>query len=142
MKILNLFLDYAAEFELAYADDKWERLEKYFHPNATYTTDGIDHSKVEGRTEVLQTLKRNVTNFDRKCDSRLLTTKQKPKIENQTLSRIWVCEFSLQGAAGLTIEGRETAKFKDNLIFELDEVLTPSSVEQMTQWLKVNAHRL
>jgi len=142
MNILHLFETYAAQFELTFADDDWQRLEQHFHADVVYITSGFQGSRVAGRPLVLETLRNNVLNFDRKCDSRQLRTTEGPVVAGEKLTRTWQCRFTLNGAEDLLIEGRETVIFKDSRIIQLEEEILPHSVARMKSWMAANGNRL
>lgn len=63
------FQAYAADFELAYADDDWSRVASHFTEDASY--DAGDGSKIAfGRDAILLKLKGTVDGLDRQMDQR------------------------------------------------------------------------
>ena len=136
MNIGALFAHYADDFELTFVDDDWKRLEKHFSNDAIYSTIGLQSTRSEGRDKLLNALKYNVSNFDRKCDSRSLTTIDGPHIDGQTLTRTWRCEFVLQDADNLVIEGREKAVYSGEQIVLLEEEILADSAAIMAAWME------
>ncbi len=142
MNLPGLFEEYAAMFERTFDDDNWQRLETYFHPQAVYETHGFEDTRFEGRQALLNALQSNVSNFDRKCDSRKLRTVEGPVVEGNTLTRTWACEFTLQGAEDLLLEGRETVTYDGGKIRHLLEEILPASAQRLAIWLEAHATKL
>ena len=130
------FKSYADDFELTFVDDDWKRLEKYFSCDAIYSTVGLHKTRTEGRKRLLDVLKHNISNFDRKCDSRTLTTVDGPHLNEQILTRTWRSEFTLQGADDLVIEGHEKAVYVGKHIVLLEEEIFAVSAARMAAWLE------
>jgi hypothetical protein len=66
---LQLFLDYAQDFEKTYVDDDWKRLERYFAPDAVYRVVGSTSwdCEIRGCAAILTAMRKFVDGFDRRC---------------------------------------------------------------------------
>lgn len=140
--LLERFAAQARDFELTFVDDDWRRMAAYFTDDAVYETVGEGGERFEGRSAVLAALKRAVTSFDRRCDSRLLSTTDGPRQLSSEVHRSWSCKFTLAGAPDLVIYGEERAVYRDGLIVILQETLNKSSREQLTTWVAAHGDKL
>jgi hypothetical protein len=140
--LVECFLAQGRDFERTFLDDDWSRMERRFTADAVYETLGPGGERFVGRSELLAALRRAVTNFDRRCDSRTLVTTRGPFCEGVEVTREWACTFTLSGAPDLRIEGRERAVYKDELIELLQERLTPQSRQSLNTWFATYAARL
>jgi len=135
LDLLEQFAAQARDFERTFVDDEWSRLERYFTTDVIYETLGDGGERFAGRPVMLAALRRSVTNFDRRCDSRLLVTTRGPFLGPAEVCRHWSCEFAVSGAPDLTIEGTERAVYRGDLIELLQEALTPASRANLNAWL-------
>jgi ketosteroid isomerase-like protein len=142
MGIINTFEDFAADFEAAVEDDDWSRLEKYLAEDATYLNVGGPESKCEGRDEILAYFKDDVTNSDRRFDTRTLIALTPPTAEGNHLSRQWRCTYTLAGAPDLMVDGEARYVFEGNLIKEIEEELTAVSMQKLGEWMQKYGDRL
>jgi hypothetical protein len=133
--LLERFAAQGRDFERTFVDDDWARLEQYFTADAVYETLGPGGERFVGRSELLGALRRSVTNFDRRCQSRELVTTRGPTRAGADVTREWACTFTLEGAADLRIEGSERAVYRGDLIELLQERLTPESREMLNSWV-------
>ncbi len=136
MNIIDQFNGFAADFELAIQDDDWSRLEKYFAKDATYLNVGGPDPKSKGREAILAYLKKDVARYDRRFDSRTLTPLTSPSIDGNRLSRHWRATYTLVGAPDLEVEGEARYLFDGDLIKEIEEELTASSIQKVGQWMQ------
>ncbi len=136
MDSINLFNHFAAAFEATVQDDDWSRLAKYLATDATYLNVGGPDSKFEGRDSILDYLKGNVANSDRRFDTRKLVGLTPPKAEGNRLSRQWRCTYTLAGTPDLVVEGEARYQFEDDLIKEIEEEPTEESMQKYTQWMQ------
>ena len=142
MDIVNIFESFAADFETTVTDDDWSRLEKYLAEDATYlNVDGPD-PKCEGRDAILAFLKDDVTNTDRRFDTRTLVALTPPAAEGNRLSRQWRITYTLAGTPDLVLEGEARYRFEDNLIKEIEEEVTPDSMQKLDEWTRQYGDRL
>ena len=142
MSILNQFNAFAADFESCIADDNWARLEKYFFDDASYWNVGGPDPKITGRGAILDYLRDNVANNDRRFDSRDLEAKTEPAVAGNKLSRKWRVTYRLSGAPDLVLEGAARYVFAGELIRSLEEGVTPDSMRQYIEWMQKSGSRL
>ena len=119
MRLVEIFESFAEDFEVAVKDDDWTRLEQYLAEDATYLNVGGPDPKCEGREAIIAFLKADVSNIDRRFDSRFLVARTPPKAEGNRLSRQWRCTYTLTGAPDLVVDGEARYVFKDDLIKEI-----------------------
>ena len=134
-RLLHLFLAQGEAFEQALANDDWSRFEEFFTEDAVYETLGRGGERFEGRPEVIAGLRRAVTSFDRRCDSRRLESTTGPVAQACEVTRSWACTFAVHGAPDLVIEGDERAVYRGDLIQSLQERLTPASRARLESWV-------
>ena len=142
MSITNTFERFAADFEITIADDDWSRLEKYFATDATYLNVGGPDPKSVGREAILDYLKNDVANTDRRFDTRTLAALTPPKAEGDRLSRRWRCTYTLAGASDLVIEGEARYRFENDLIKEIEEEPTADSIQKLEAWMQKYGDKL
>ena len=136
MSIIDRFNSFAADFEICIADDHWERLEAYFADNATYSNVGSSDSGIKGRSAIVGYFKTDVSNTDRRFDSRKLEAIAEPSVVGNKLSRLWRCTYTLAGAPDLIVEGEARYEFDGDLIRSLEERITPESMRRYEAWME------
>lgn len=136
MSIIDRFNSFAEAFEACVTDDKWERLGKYFSENAMYQNIGEPGPAIKGRTKIIEYLKNDISNNDRRFDSRNLQAISKPVAVGNKLSRNWRCTYTLAGATDLVIEGEARYEFDGELICFLKEEITPESLVRYVEWME------
>ena len=136
MNIIDRFNAFAADFEACVADDHWQRLEAYFAENATYWNVGGPDPRINGRSAIVDYLKNDFSNSDRRFDSRELQALSKPKMVGKKLSRDWRCTYKLAGAPDLILEGEARYEFGGELILSLEEEITPESMGRYVEWME------
>ena len=57
MNIIEIFENFAADFEASFEDDNWLRLKKYFTEDATYLNVGFPDSESKGGDEIINFFK-------------------------------------------------------------------------------------
>jgi hypothetical protein len=142
VNLIERFEAYAADFERTFVDDDWRRLEPYFTEGAVYVTLGSRGQRAHGREAALETLRRAVSNFDRRCRSRVLQTTGGPAQVANEVSRQWACTFTCPGAPDLHICGSERAVYQDDRICLLEEKLTDESQQLFERWVREHAAKL
>ena len=142
MGIIDTFESFAADFEVTVEDDDWSRLEKYLAEDATYLNVGGPDPKCEGRDAIITFLKADVSNTDRRFDTRTVIALTPPTAEGNRLSRQWRCTYTLAGAPDLVVEGEARYLFEGDLIQEIEEELTAVSMQKFHDWMQNYADRL
>jgi hypothetical protein len=136
MNIINTFERFAEDFEDTINDDDWSRLEKYIAEDATYLNVGGPDPKCEGRESILDYLKADVSNTDRRFDTRTLIALTPPTAEGNRLTRRWRCTYTLAGAPDLVVEGEARYLFEGDLFKEIEEEPTTDSMRKVDEWLR------
>ena len=139
MSNLEQFQAYAAAFEETYADDDWQRLEKYFTTDAVFAPG--DGTEVVGRDQVLTQLRDGVNGLDRRFDSRALDATP-PSLEGDTVSLSWQLTLSKTGAPDLTVTGVEHATYTDGAICRLEDVFDEGAAEGLGEWMAAHGDSL
>ena len=134
MRLVEIFESFAEDFEAAVKDDDWTRLEQYLAEDATYLNVGGPDPKCEGREAIIAFLKADVSNNDRRFDTRTLFARTAPKVEGNRLSRQWRCTYTLTGAPDLVVDGEARYVFKGELIKEIEEEATAISMQKYGEW--------
>ena len=142
MNNIDIFNHFAAAFEAAVKDDNWSRLGDYLAEDATYLNVGGPDPKSEGRDAIIKFLREDVTNNDRRFDSRTLIALTEPAIKGERLSRKWCCTYTLEGAPDLVVEGEARYRFEDSLIKEIEEEVTSESIKNLEKWMENYGDRL
>lgn len=142
MGIIEIFEMFAADFEVAVIDDNWNRLEKYLSEDATYLNVGGPGPKCKGRKEIIMYLKEDVSNTDRRFDTRTLVALTPPTTNGNCLSRVWRCTYTLAGAPDLEVKGEARYVFEGNLIKEIEEEPTATSMQRVNEWMQKYGDKL
>ena len=142
MNIINLFENFAADFELTVVDDNWARLEKYFAEDATYLNVGTGEPQCVGRAAILAYLKADIGRVDRRFDSRTLVALTEPSVVGDRLSRNWRCTYTLAGCEDLVVEGGARYLLEGGLIKKMEEVPTTESMQKVEAWMSEYGDRL
>lgn len=142
MSNIDIFNSFSAAFEAAMEDDNWSRLKEYLAEDATYLNVGGPSPKSVGRDAVVSFLREDVTNTDKRFDSRELIALTQPETNGNCLSRKWRCIYTLAGAPDLVIEGEARYLFENNLIKEIEEEVTSESMQNFLAWMEKYGDRL
>ncbi len=135
MDPLQTFGEYAADFEKTFADDDWQRLERYFDPNARYVVTGSPFDcELQGRDAVLAGIKRALDGFDRRFDERAIEPAGPPTADGNQVSIAATVRYQGQGLEPLAFSLSETAEFNDaGVIVRLQDDYDPGQ-EHVHQW--------
>lgn len=135
MNNIETFNNFAAAFEDAVKDDNWTRLEKYLAEDATYLNVGGPDPKCKGRDAIIAFLKSDVSNTDRRFDTRSLNALTPPVIDGERLTRQWRCTYTLAEAPDLIVNGEARYLFENGLIKEIEEEVTSGSMLNFEEWM-------
>jgi len=142
MNIFARFESFAADFETAVRDDDWSVLEQHLAPDATYLNVGGPEPRIKGRKAILEYFAKDVSDFDRRFDSRALVALTPPKTEGNQLSRKWRCTYLLAGAPDLVVEGEARYTFERDLIKEIEQQPTTAAIRKVDEWMQKHAGKL
>jgi hypothetical protein len=142
MTVIDQFESFAADFEAAVNDDDWTRLKRFFTEDATYVNIGGPDPECQGRDAILAYFKWDVTNTDRRFDTRTLTALSAPVTDGDRLSRRWRSTYTLTGTPDLVLEGESRYLFEGDLIKALEVELTDESMQILDRWMRQNGDKL
>jgi hypothetical protein len=142
MRPIDRFESFAADFEATVQDGDWSRLEEHFAKDATYFNVGGPDPKAIGRAAILDFLRQDVTNTDRRFDTRTLVALTPPTVDGKRLSRRWRCIYSLAGTPDLVVEGEARYVFEGDLIKEIEEEATADSMQNLMEWMQTYGEKL
>jgi len=142
MNMVEIFEHFALDFEATVVDDDWSRLEKYFAEYASYQNVGSPDAKCIGRKAILDYLKADVANTDRRFDSRTLIPLSPPVTDGNHLARQWQTTYTLKGMPDLVIEGEARYLFEGEMIIAMEEEPTADSIRALQKWMLQYGHRL
>lgn len=135
MEMIDAFEGFAAAFEAALEDDDWSRLEPYLAEDATYLNVGGPEPKCTGGKAIVDFLRADVANHDRRFDTRTLIGLTPPTTKGNRLSRRWRCTYTLAGAPDLVVEGEARYLFEDDLIKEIEQEVTANTLRTLDAWM-------
>lgn len=136
MRYIDIFESFSADFEAAVIDNDWSRLEKHLAEDATYLNVGGPDPKSVGREAIIDFLKADVENFDRKFDTRTLISLTSSRVEGNRLTRQWRCTYTLAEVPDLVTEGEARYLFENDLIKEIEEEVTADTVTKVEEWMQ------
>ena len=142
MAIIEQFESFAADFEVTIQDDNWSRLGKYFAHDATYLNVGGPDPMVKGRDAILAFLRNDVSENDRRFDSRTLLALTPPVANGNLMTRDWRCIYTLAGAPDLVVDGTARYLFEGDLIKAIEEEVTAESMQDYEKWMRKNESKL
>ena len=87
-------------------------------------------------------MKADVSNTDRRFDTRTVIALTPPTTEGNRLSRQWRCTYTLAEAPDLVVEGEARYLFEGDLIKEIEEELSPVSMQKLDEWMRNYGDRL
>ena len=135
MNFIEIFENFSADFEASYEDDNWIRLKKYFTKDATYLIVDDPDSKSIGPDEIINFFKKDVTNSDRKFDTRTVVSLSPPPADGNHLSRLWQAKYTIKGVPDLVVEGESKYIFEGNLIKSIEGKLSEESIKTYQEWM-------
>jgi hypothetical protein len=138
MDLIGLFRELESDFEKTIADDRWTRLQRYFHEDAVYQTYGEAGHRTKGRDAIFRRFRRELDAFDRRCKWRRVTTTSGPEVDDNRVLRSWVAIFHIDGAADLMIEGSERITYDGDRIVMLEEEPSETAERHLLAWMKMN----
>ena len=142
MSIVDTFEGFATAFEAAIHDDDWSRLSPYLAENATYLNVGGPDPICRGPEAIIKYLKTDVSNTDRRFDTRTLEAIASPKVNGNRLSRLWRCTYTLRDTPALVVEGEARYIIDGKLIKSIEEEPTPEAAQQLERWMGIYGERL
>ncbi len=124
MGIIDIFESVTADFEIMLRDNNWSRLEKHLAEDATYFNVGGPDPKVRGRAAILDYLGKDVSNSDRRFDTRTLIALMPSIVNGNRLSLRWCCTHTLAETSDFGVERKAKYLFEGDRIKEIAKKLT------------------
>ena len=144
MDLVQCFERYAADFEEAFANDRWTAVSEHFAADAVYEIIGGPPmgGLHEGREAVLAHLKRSVDSFDRAFDSRDLEVLEGPELRDGVVWLSWRARYAVAGAPDLVIEGEEKVRFDGDRIVRLEDRYPDGAGAQLLKYMGEHGAKL
>lgn len=125
MNDVEVFLSYAAAFEVAYATDDWTKVRGFFADDAVYEVEAGPPfgGSWTGRDAIVDHLIDSVNTVDRTYDERGLSILDGPTIKDGAVWVRWGGVYRKAGQPDVAIEGVEEAWIRDGKIVRLKDVM-------------------
>ena len=138
MTNLAHFESYAAAFEETFADDNWDRLAPFFHPDAVYVVDGISSPcRLEGRDAILRGMRRSLDGFDRKMDQRTIVRSQPLAEQGDRVTLVGCVRYQRASSPPVELRATIVATYVDGLIAQLHDTIQLDL--PVLRWLRTHA---
>jgi hypothetical protein len=143
MDLAARFTRYADDFERAYADGNWRRLETYFAPDAIYECRNPAPLafRVVGREAIVQRFASVTDAFDRRFDARSISF-EPPTVEGMGVSITGIVLYTVGGAPPLRLPFTETATYRETQIIHLEDASTDVAMVEVADWMAHHGDRL
>ncbi len=142
------FLEYAASFEKAFADDDWSVVEPFFTEDAEYEV-GIgppftpaSGSCIRGRAAVIAHFKRVLDDFDRRFATREVQLLDGPREDGDTVWLRGIGRYTTPHAPDLEFELEELATFDGDRIRRLEDRYPDAVRDAMYAYLEAHGAKL
>ena len=142
MSLLKRFARYAEAFEETYDDDDWSRLKEYFTDDVVYEAKAPFSAEVRGIEALLAHFHGSVDAFDRRFRERRLLPTRPPVEEGDTVVMAWEATYEAPGAPELRLSGTETAYFRGDRIYRLEDEFAPDTADTVTGWMGEHGAKL
>jgi hypothetical protein len=144
MSRIDRYAAYAQAFEKAFENDDWSLVEPYFSEDAVY--ESLEAPPLgyrsEGRSAILEDLKRSLDSLDRRFESRELQLLEGPEERDGRVWIRWRATYRSPSVSELVIEGEETAAFDGDRIRRLEDRFAPGTGERVLAFMEAHAARL
>lgn len=138
MDKISLFLTYAKEFEHTFKDDDWSRLERFFAADAVYEVLNAPFAcRIEGRDAVFAGLRKSISGFDRRMDTRRIEVLSPPHAEGDEFSVGWAVTYTLGDLPPLRLAARTIARYRDDHIVYLSDDYDDASGAEALAWIEM-----
>lgn len=144
MDPLQQFGAYAADFEKTYLDDDWQRLERYFRPDAVYRVGPglIEPCVLRGRDAVLRGIEKSRDGFDRTFDRREIQPLGAPSVEGRTVSGTARVVYTKAGLPPLSFELTESVTYDEQGLIEEIRDVYPEGPGEALAWMAAHGDGL
>ncbi|MFN2425934.1 MAG: nuclear transport factor 2 family protein [Candidatus Binatia bacterium] len=125
MNEIDVFVRYAAAFEVAYASDDWSAVRDFFTDDAVYEVEASPPfgGTWKGRNVIVDHLIESVNAFDRTYDERALEILSPPTTKDGAVHVRWGGVYRKAGQDDLRVEGEEYAWIRDGKIARLKDIM-------------------
>jgi hypothetical protein len=140
---IEVFVEYAADFEQTYVDDNWKRLEKYFAKDAVYEVRGGPLvCKITGASSIFTGIKKSLDGMDRLCTERKIHVSDGPEISStdagEEIGLGWVITYVYGEAPEVELIGRTVVTVADGVIVEMRDEYTDEDMARFGKWMLEN----
>lgn len=146
LRLMNMplsvkFASYAMEFERSLRTDNWEKVARHFAPDAVYEVRnmGLPDASISGRSAIIEGIRRSLNGFDRRLKRKVYVTRAPHEVGN-TLTCVWVGEYSRPTAPPIKLSAHLTAKFRGGLMIYLVDDYLPGM--DAADWLDAHGSDL
>ena len=137
MGVMETFMAYANEFEQTYADDEWQRLEKYFADDAVYEVQSEAYGcRLEGPAAIFAGIKKSLDGFDRRMDTRKIEVLAPPTIEGDSLEIPWAVSYTLGDAPPIRVEASSKGTVENGRITYLADTYALDEEKKLLAWVE------
>ena len=125
MSDIDVFVRYAAAFEVAYATDDWSAVRDCFAEDAVYDVEASPPfgGSWKGRDAIVDHMIESVNAFDRTYDERDLAVLSPPTMKDGAVHIRWGGVYRKKDQPDLRIEGQELAWIRDGKIARLKDMM-------------------
>ena len=135
MPLTALFVDYAIDFEVAYATDDWSVVGRHFTPDATYrVSNSTFDCELRQPENIVLGFKRSLDGFDRRL-KRSLKVVDGPSENASMVTFIWAGRYDGDDCPSLELSAKQTAHYRDGLIELLTDEYLPGYGDTANQWI-------
>lgn len=133
-------MTYAADFERTLRDGDWDRLVQYFTEHAVFEVKNASFAcRLEGRDAVLAGLRKSVTGFDLRCDSRRPNVTRGPVLHDGRVEMDWTVTYGIADAPKFVLVGGSVAEYQEDRIHYLFDRYPDGMSDEAMAWSRAYA---
>ncbi|MFK7734361.1 MAG: nuclear transport factor 2 family protein [Pseudomonadales bacterium] len=139
MTPIEVFFQYAGEFEKSYEDNNWSRLYGFFHDDATYTIVGEPYSCcLTGPEDIFVGMRKSLDGMDRRFDTREIALDGEFQEDGDDMTVSWRVTYGKQGLSDFVLGGTSRMTISGDKISALSDEFPDASVQSMQDWMLEN----
>ena len=139
MTPIEVFFQYAGEFEKSYEDNNWSRLYGFFHEDATYTIIGEPYDCcLTGPEAIFAGMQKSLDGMDRRFDTRDIALDGEFLEEGDDMTVSWRVTYGKQGLSDFVLGGTSRMTVRNDKIASLSDEFPEKSVRLMKDWMLEN----
>ncbi len=139
MTPIEIFFQYAGEFEKSYEDNNWARLYRFFHDDATYTIIGEPYSCcLTGPEAIFEGMQKSLDGMDRRFDTREIALDGDFEERGDDMEVSWRVTYGKQGLSDFVLGGTSRMSVSKDKIAALSDEFPAESVQAMQEWITRN----